>query len=431
MSGEPGRIRRAVQAFVGDENLDLYALAGVGVLFTILGVTGLSDVKTLASAVLGLLAILAFSQIKTRKLTQRMSRAQAGAVTLRTDFPQDLIDRRATASDILLIGLTMTRTVHGMRTGLPAVLKTGGRVRVLVLDPTDESLIATAARHRSYPQEGVDQLRTRIRATLDDLTALRERHGGRLEIRVLSSIPSAGYNCLDVHRPNGAVCVQHYEFHPEGEAAPIMVFSKDDAPWYRHFGAEAERLWESGAEWPLSARARSERARRPAFSEEFGPELTDVLDAAGNVLITGMARNAFLNAQFGNMETRLRNGQAVRFLLVDPSAPAVEMMAERYYAERSADTAKERIRASLRLLGELKRLTKGDLSVRLTSHPLSIGVIAVGSGGVQAAVYAEYYTYQALGEPKFVLHSGDGFGFQSLLGEAEALWAGAKPHALD
>lgn len=411
-----------MQAFVGDDNLDLYALASVGLLFTILGVTGLSDVKTLASAVLGLLAILAFSQIKTRKLTQRISRARAGAVVLRGEFPPDLIDRRAAASDILLIGLTMTRTVQGMRTDLPGILKAGGRVRVLVLDPTNEALMVTAARHR---------LRTRIQATLDDLTAVRERHGGRLEIRVLSSIPSAGFNCLDVHKPNGVVCVQHYEFRPEGEAAPIMVLSKDDAPWYRHFSAEAERLWESGTDWPLSAQARSVRAPRPAFSEEFGPELTDVLDAADEVLITGMARNAFLNSQFAKVEARLRKGQAVRVLLVDPSSAAVDVLAERSYAERSSDTARERIRASLRLLGELKRLTGGELSVRLTSHPLSTGVIAVDSGREHASVYAENYTYQAFGELRFVLHPGDGIGFRSLVGEAEALWESAKPHVLD
>ena len=419
-----------MQAFVGDENLDLYFLASVGLVFTVLGVTGISDVKTLASAVLALLAILAFSQIKSRKLTQRMSRARAGGVALRAEFPQDLIDRRAAASDILLIGRTMTRTVQGLRTDLPAVLKAGGRVRVLVLDPTDEPLMATADRHRPHPQ-GVEHLRRKIRSTLDDLTMLRERHGGRLEVRVLSSIPSAGYNCLDVQKPNGVVCVQHYEFHPEGEAGPIMVLSKDDAPWYRHFSAEAERLWESGADWPLTAQARSERAPRPAFSEEFGPELADVLDSAAEVLITGVARNALLNSQFGKVEARLRKGQVVRFLLVDPSSPAVDVLAERYYAERSADTARERIRGSLRLLGELKRLTGGDLSVRLTSHPLSTGVIAVGGEGEHAAVYAEYYTYQALGEPKFVLHPKDGFGFRSLTGEVEALWAAAKPHALD
>jgi hypothetical protein len=421
-----------VQVLVGDENLDLYVLALVGLLFTILGVTGVSDVKTLASAVLGLLAILAFSQIKSRKLTQRIDRARAGAgVALRTDFPPDLLERRASASDILLVGLTKTRTVQGMRTDLPGILKSGGHVRVLVLDPTNESLLETADRQRSPHPRGVEHLRARIRATLDDLTALRERHGGRLEIRVLSSIPSAGYNCVDVRKPNGIVCVQHYEFHPEGEAGPIMVLSKDDAPWYRHFGEEAERLWESGAEWPLSAEDRSMRARRPAFVEEFGQELAEVLDAADEVLITGMARNVFLTSQFSKLEERLRKGQTVRFLLVDPSSPAVDVAAERYYAERSGDTARERIRASLRLLGELKRLTQGELSVRLTSHPLSTGVIAVDGGGAKGVLYAEYYTYQAPGEPKFVLHPGDGLGFRCLLGESEALWAGAKPHPLD
>jgi hypothetical protein len=344
LSGEPGRVRRAVRVFVTDDNLDLYLLVVAGFVFTVLGITGLVGLEKLASAVLARLAILAISQIRSRKLTQPITRTRSGAVALRAEFPADLIDRRARATDILMVGLTMTRTVQGMRTDLPVILKAGGGVRVLVLDPADESLMMTA-----------------------------------------------GFNCLDVDRPDGVVCVQHHEFHPEGEATPIMVFSKDDAPWYRHFGAEAERLWESGADWPLSAQARSARGRRPVFSEEHGPELGDVLDAADEVLITGFTRNTFLTSQFGKVEARLRKGQAVR------------------------------------LLGELKRLTGGDLSVRLTSHPLSTGVLAAD----RSVLYAEYYTYQAPGEPKFVLHSGDGLGFGCLLGEAEALWAGAKPHSLD
>ena len=68
MSGKQGRIRRAVQAAISDENLDLYILALVATAFTVLGVTGLSDVKTLSSVVLALLAFLALSQIKSRKL---------------------------------------------------------------------------------------------------------------------------------------------------------------------------------------------------------------------------------------------------------------------------------------------------------------------------------------------------------------------------
>ncbi|MFJ5989534.1 hypothetical protein [Lentzea sp. NPDC092896] len=420
---------KRVRAFVADDNLDLYLLALVGLVFTILGITGLVGLDKLASAVLALLAILAFSQIKSRKLTQQISRVTGSASVLQADFPQDLIARRESASEFLLVGISMTRNVQGMRTALPAILRSGGRVRVLVLDPTNEPLLAIVNGHQPYPQ-GVDQLRARIRATLDDLTALRDRHGGVLDVRVLSCIPSAGFTCLDVQKPNAVLYVQHYEFHPESEAAPIMVLAKGDAPWFQHFSDEAERLWASGVEWPLSARVRSARAGRPGFSEAFGADLTEVLDTAEEVLITGVARNHFVNSQFGKLETRLHNGQRLRFLLVDPAAPAVDVVAARYYAGRSGDAARERIQGSLRLLGELKRLTNGNLSVRLTSHPLPIGVFAVDSAGPSAAVYAEYYTYQAAGEPKFVLHPGDGFSFQSFLGEAEALWAEAKPYDL-
>jgi len=384
VAGRRARIGSAIQAIVGDENLDLYVLAVVALLFTVLGVTGVSDVKTLSSVVLGLLAVLAYSQLRARKQLQliRREHSAGSATVLRRDFPRDLIERRTNASDVLLVGLTMTRTVQGMRSDFPAILRNGGRVRVLVLDPTDESLMVSAVRQRSFSQ-GVEYLRQRVHTTLHDLTMIREHVGGRLQIRVLSSIPTAGFNCVDVTKSSGLVCVQHYEFHPEGEAAPIMSFTVDDMPWYTHFAAEAERLWDAGIEW------------------------------------------------LNKLEARLRDGQVMRFLLVDPSSSAVDIAAERYYAHRSGDTARERIRASLGLLSELKKLTGGNLSVRLTDYPLTTGLIAVNPGSVSAALFVEYYTYQARGEPKFAMRPEDGYGYDTFLKEGEVLWEGAKPYKLD
>jgi hypothetical protein len=112
----------------------------------------------------------------------------------------------------------------------------------------------------------------------------------------------------------------------------------------------------------------------------------------------------------------------MRFLLVDPSSSAVDVAAERYHAERSGDTARERIRASLRLLNELWRMSSGDLSVRLTWHPLATGLIAVNPRAPGAAVYVEYYTFQAPGEPIFSMRPEDGYGYDTFLGEGEALW---------
>ena len=46
-------------------------------------------------------------------------------------------------------------------------------------------------------------------------------------------------------------------------------------------------------------------------------------------------------------------------------------------------------------------------------------------------VLAEYYTYQAPGEPKFVLQPGNGFGYDVFVNEAEALWENGSDYDLD
>lgn len=426
MAGERGRIRRALARVITDDNLDLYVLGTVALAFTVLGATGISDVKTLSSVVTALLALLAFSQIRSRRLTEQVRDANRGgpASFFEPEFPADLISRRAAAFDILLIGHSMTRTVQGMRGDIRSILESGGRIRVLVLDPTDEELVAIADRRISQSL-GQGRLRQRILATLDELTSLKSRTGGRLEIRVSSRISSAGFNCLDVTGKRGLICVQHYEYRPTGEAAPVFTVEPKDAPWYRHFADEAERLWEDGTPWPLSPADRIARARRPAFSEDFGPALAEAIDGTNELLVTGMARNTLVNNGYGRLEERLRAGAKMRFVLIDPHSPAIDTAASRYYAVRSPESARERVLHTLRVLAELKRSTGGDLAVRLVAHPIATGVVVTGS-----ALFAEYYTYQAAGEPKFVLQPADGAAYRTFAGEAEALWNSAAPHDL-
>ncbi|MEV6878680.1 hypothetical protein [Amycolatopsis sp. NPDC051128] len=262
--------------------------------------------------------------------------------------------------------------------------------------------------------------------TLEDLTALRSKTTGRLEVRVSSRISSAGFNCLDASGPRGMVCVQHYEYHPLGEAAPVFVLEPKDTPWYQHFAAEAERLWEAGTPWPLSHAQQLARARRPVFAESFGPELEQAIEGATDLFITGMARNAFVNNHYSKLEKLLKAGTTIRFLLIDPESTAIDAAASRYPVHRSPASVRERVRYTLRLLAELKSATGGDLTVRLVSHPLTVGIIATdsrpGHTGPLSAVFAEYYTYQAPGEPKFVLQPGTSPGYQIFVDEAEALW---------
>lgn len=204
MASERSWIRRSLTKLVNDDNLDLYALGSVAAVFTVLGVTGVSDVKALSSVVLALLAVLAYSQIRSRRLIEqvRISHRRNSTALFRVDFPPDLIPRRAGSFDILLVGLSMTRTVQGMRADMASILQAGGRIRVLVVDPTNDSAIQ-AAEGLIGENLGYVKLQARITATLDDLTTMRDRTNGRLEVRVSSSIPTVGLNCLDLSGPTG------------------------------------------------------------------------------------------------------------------------------------------------------------------------------------------------------------------------------------
>lgn len=419
-----GRVRRSLIRVISDDNLDLYLLGTVALVFTVLGITGISDVKTTSAVVVALLALLALSQIRSRRLLEEIRTESRGGpnALFAQEFPADLDTRRARAHDILLIGLSMAR-VQGMRSDMTAILAAGGRIRVLVLDPTNEPLIETAD-ERIAQSLRLGKAGERIMATLDDLATMRERMGGRLETRVSSSIPSSGFTCLDVAGPNGLVCVQHYEYRHNGESAPIFSLRPSDGHWYKHFVDEAERLWDAGTDWPLSPADAAKRARRPAFGDRFGPELTVAIGEAADLFVTGTARNSFLNGNFEQMKKKLQAGHRIRVLLVDPDSAAVAMAADRYYAERSPDSVRDRVLHSLRLLAELKADSGGDLTVRLSSRSLAVTVVAT-----EAGLFAEYFPYQHPGTLKFVLQPGDA-GHDRFLGEAEALWRNATPHAL-
>ena len=434
---QPNRIVRFATHILTDEYLDLYILAATALVFTVLGATGISSITELASIILALLAFLALSQIRSRRQIAAIGNAQRADPfsLLSVDFPVDLINRRGSATDLLLIGMTMSRTVQGSsREDMRRALLRGGRIRVLVVDPADDELLGQAV---SRHQENLtaERLKSRIQGTLDELTSIQASTNGILEIRVAASLPSAGINAVDADGPEGLLVVQHYEHRPSGEAAPIICLKAGDSSWYSHFLAEAERMWRDGRAWPPTAAHALLRAPRPAFTETFGTELGQSMNDARDLLITGVARNTLLTSSYKDFESWLRQGCRIRVLLVNPAVDdPVACAAERYYAERSPGTLRERINHSLRLLDGLKGSTNGTLSVRLTSYPLALGVIAVDSTPAlrseASAIFAEYYTYQAPGEPKFILQPADGRWYDNLLSEAEALWAGAidYPH---
>jgi hypothetical protein len=240
-------LRSAYRALT-DENVDLWLLTGAAAVFTVLGIIDVASMNVLSSAILALLAALAFAQIKSRKLVAQIATDRTGAneVLLR-DFPDDLPRRRAEANDILLIGISMARTVQSSRDDFYRALIRGAAIRVLLLDPSDEALVEQASVLRPAGRAGL--LAQRIRTTLDELLDLKASTGGNLEIRVAQFIPPIGVNLLRGTHPS-SITVQHPELRPDSEPGPILHLKEADGGWYTFYEGQAERLWAAGTPWP-------------------------------------------------------------------------------------------------------------------------------------------------------------------------------------
>jgi hypothetical protein len=429
MAGNRGRVLRSAARLVGDENLDLYILACAALTFTVLGFTGVSSVAVLTSAVLALLATLALSQIRSRRHVSAIAAgARADPLALfQQALPPELDSLRSASASYLFIGESMARLVHTGRDDIRRLMREGRAVRVLLLDPDDPALMRAADRTGERLLEG------RIHGTLNELASLRDTGGGQLEIRICSFVPRISLNAFNLGEPNGVLFIQHYEHRPAGDSLPVFRLDSKDGFWYQHFAAEAVRMWEDAIPWPPAPGTRLARAPRPLFAQNFGPDLDASLSSARELLITGVTRNGFVNSHFSQLEELLSAGRKIRFLLTHPDSDAITVAADRYYAERSTNSASERTRQTLRLLNRLGKSAHGAISVRLSSHPLTTGVIAVDTTATTpaSAIFAECYAYQARGGgPKFTLQPADGHWFTYYAAEAERLWDSGQQYPL-
>jgi hypothetical protein len=433
-----GRARRAVIAVITGEDLDLYILAAAALAITILGAVEIASVPELASSILALLAVLAMSQIRSRRQLSNIERvSQAVPVPLAilaADLPAGFVERRSEAATLFLAATSLCGpSGPAALADLRRVLRRGGGARVLLLDPCDPGALA-AVSQGDAPPAGPAGLGRRIQATLDELTDLGNEARGRLGVRVASLPPAMTITGINLGTPDGVIAVQLPEHRPPGESGPVITLTPDDGFWFGYFAAEADRMWADGAQWPPSAGHVLARTPRPALLDSFGPEFHQALSRATRLLVTGVARNAFVTINYAKLEKLLRTGCEMRFLLIDPDSAAVAAAASRYYAERSEDRVVERIRQTVRLLSELRRSTSAVIALRFTSHPLAVGVIAVdgppGQPSEFSALFAEMYPYRAPVEPKLLLQPADTHWYQHFVAESEELWATATEFPL-
>lgn len=242
-------LRWALDDIRSGKNLDVWVLVALAFVFAILGILGI-DEKLLIACTLGLLGVLAISQIKSRDQVSEVAATwhRGRTAIFSSDFPKKYHDAQKTASmSYFFAGTTMARTLPLMEQHIIRILKNGGSVRILLPDPDNNELLKMVAASRGDDVHGVRQS---IQHTLASAKRIRSRDQGDFKIRTTQVLPRVGINAMELRHPSATIMIQMYDFASQSESKPIFLLTPADEAWFNHFEEEIERLWEAGTVHP-------------------------------------------------------------------------------------------------------------------------------------------------------------------------------------
>lgn len=245
---------RALDRLIGavtHRDVDLYTLLGASVLLLGVELWAQNWTTALFAATLGAFAL---SMVRLRHDVGTMSEERSGLASIFLDkTPADVISSMKNAKDLLLIGVSLDRTLRNAYTPLEVFLTQRGRLRVLVVDPRSEWSVRVADR-RAYQEHGIGQRRAHIEASIAAFRQLRDRTGGNVEIRVTDDPLTFGATMIDGTEFTGEtqIVIQHYSYKKRHATEPNPVFAvrPSDRKWFAEFREELDNLWRDGSLWP-------------------------------------------------------------------------------------------------------------------------------------------------------------------------------------
>ncbi len=232
------------------ENIDLYLTVTLAFAVGILGLLGTAPQAWVASITLAGLGVLAVAALRSEhrfeELSQRLE--HMGETVFLDEFPATLKDDLLRADEAWLVGVSLTRTIKTYYPDIESKLRAGQRVRVLLVHP--EGPAAEMADGRVYGRSNLERMRAEIRATLGDLSELRQFAAEKkMEIRVIQTPLTYGAIATNPDNPTGKLYLEHYSFKMPAGAKPKFVLQAGRDAWYTFFRDELHALWEHGEEW--------------------------------------------------------------------------------------------------------------------------------------------------------------------------------------
>ena len=224
---------------------------------TVLGILDFFQVTIVEGVTIAILTLLAVDALTERmtlleKIEYQLSNLPSGSLLKpRTELPP-LRERGRTASEIVMVGVSLISAVTPNLDFFEHKMKEGCRMRFLLLDPNSPSM-ATWNLMNKVPDSQAD-IATTLK-TLEVLLKSAKTNKSKCEIRLSNTFLPFGLAAFDPSKDSGFMNVEYYTYKGTlGERPHIQLKRAKDAKWFEFYKSQYEQLWAEAVKWnPSSA----------------------------------------------------------------------------------------------------------------------------------------------------------------------------------
>lgn len=163
--------------------------------------------------------------------------------------------------------------------------------------------------------------------------------------------------------------------------------------------------------------------------EKFPADIYGKLQKSKDLWLVGVSLSSTLEALYPQLEDKLRAGDSIKVLVVNPDGNACAMAAMRNYRTDDVDRQRAEIHAALKDLCELRKVAPERLEIRTIEYPLTFGVYALDPEDVSGVLSLKHYPFKmpvGRARPGLVLRRRDEPWYDHFWGEILVLWKNAR-----
>ncbi len=183
-------------------------------------------------------------------LTEKASEPTAGQVLrARSSFERmDVLTAQARRS-VLIIGVNLEGAL-GCASTLAALVRSGGTVRLLAMDPDGAALVPSALTSGVDPALRRGKIVQNLELLRKEFAQLNPRARARVQLMVADLTLPVGIVGVDEGTRDGSLIVQHYLAGTAAEQAPLLHLRVvSDEPWYGRYLAQSEECLAAARTW--------------------------------------------------------------------------------------------------------------------------------------------------------------------------------------